>query len=191
MTNIDAGDDLLNILDEIDEIVSSARAMPMSTSAIVNREELLELLAHARQSVPTAVHRAEGIVSEADEVLAQGRSEAERLVLRAQEEAERLVDAENVVQLAHERADKIIAEAEQKASELRYGADDYCDRSLANLEVEITRISEQIVAGREKLTERLDNARPLSQSEEPAQEETSARRRHGWYVDPNSSSAQF
>lgn len=155
MTTHDAGDDLLRILDELDELLTTARAMPMSASAIVNRDEVLALVDRAREAVPRAVHRAEGIVADADEVLAQGRNEAERLVLRAHEEAERLVSAENVVQLANERADEIVTTAERRASELRHGADDYSDRALSGLEEEINRLGDQIRAGRDALAARL------------------------------------
>ena len=40
-TSRDAGEDLLRILDELDELISNARSMPMSASAIVNRENAL------------------------------------------------------------------------------------------------------------------------------------------------------
>ena len=103
-TSRDAGDDLLRILDELDQLITSARSMPMSASAIVNRDDALALIDSARHSVPTAVRRAEEIVADADDVLAQGREESERIVLHAQEEAERLAASENVVRMAHERA---------------------------------------------------------------------------------------
>ena len=115
-TSPDAGDDLLRILDDLDQLITGARSVPMSGSAIVNREEALTLIEHARHAVPSAVRHAEEIVADADEVLAQGREEAERIVLRAQEEAERLVAGESVVRMAHERADEIIAAAEDRAA---------------------------------------------------------------------------
>ena len=89
-TSRDAGEDLLRILDELDTLIASARSMPMSASAIVHRQDALELIEKARKSVPRAVRRAEQIVTDADAVLAQGKAEAERIVLHAQEKAERL-----------------------------------------------------------------------------------------------------
>ncbi|VEG25575.1 ATPase [Actinomyces howellii] len=193
-TSRDAGEDLLRILDEIDSLVVSARSMPMSSSAIVNREEVLDLVERARRAVPTAVRRAERIVAEADAVLAQGRAESERIVERAQEEADRLVAGENVVRLANDRADVIISAAEDKAASLRRGADDYCDRTLAALEAELGRINEQVHAGREVLAGRIGQDRGGSDS--PASSAASGssaslreggRRSAGWSVDPSAS----
>lgn len=185
-TGRDAGDDLLRILDEIDTLIAGARSMPMSASAIVNREEVLDLIERARQAVPTAVHRAEEIVADAGAVLAKGREESERIIMHAQEEADRLIAGETVVRLANERADAIIAAAEERASSLRNGADDYCDRTLATLENELSKVSDQIRAGREVLAGRLaeaEESRHRSRSAESLAEGM-ARRRAGWSVDP-------
>lgn len=185
-TGHDAGDDLLRILDELDTLIATARAMPMSASAIVNREEALGLIERARIAVPSAVRRAEDIVADASAVLEQGRQESERIIMRAQEEADRLVSAENVVRMANERADAIVAAAEERAANLRHGADDYCDRSLSALETEVGRIADQVRAGREVLAGRLAGADagagPVHAAETAA--EPSARRRAGWSVDP-------
>ena len=179
-TSRDAGDDLLRILDELDELITNARSMPMSASVIVNRETAHQLIDRARDAVPTAVHRAEKIVADADAVLAEGRAESERLVQYAQEESERLVAGENIVRMANDRADSIVAAAEDKAASLRHGADEYSDRALASLEAEIAKITEQIRAGREVLAGRLGDG--LDQSVEVQEP---VRRRSGWSVDPS------
>lgn len=151
----DASDDLLDILDALDELIATARSMPMSASAIVNRDDALDLIDRARRSVPTAIHRAQAIVADADAVLARSHDEAERIVVHAHEEAEQIVAGENIVRMSNDRADEIIAAAEERASALRRGADEYSDRSLATLEAEVAKISEQIRSGREVLASRL------------------------------------
>ncbi|WP_172120814.1 ATPase [Actinomyces faecalis] len=190
-TRPDAGDDLLAILSELDALISGSRTMPMSASVIVNREEALDLVERARQAVPGAVRRAEDIVADADAVAAQGRQESERLVSRAHEEAERLVSAENVVRQANDRADAIIAAAEEKAAQQRHGADDYSDRTLAALEIELGRIGDQVRAGREVLAGRLQ-ARSASgygpghtESERSEPTRRSLRSSASWSVDPS------
>jgi len=182
-TRADAGDDLLRILDELDELVSTARSLPMSSSAIVGRQEALDLIDRAREAVPTAVHRAEEIVADADAVLAQGREESQRILNHAQEEAERLVAGENIVRMANDRADAIISTAEERAARLRHGADDYSDRSLAALQAEIDKLAEQVQAGRDALAARLETAANDAADAEREQQEAN---RHfaGWSVDP-------
>ena len=180
-TTPDAGDDLLSILDELDELIATSRSMPMSASAIVNRDEALDLIDRARQAVPDTVHRAEDIVAGADSVVADGRAESDRLIARAQEEA-----------------DRIVAAAEDKAARLRAGADQYSDRSLEGLEKELAKIAEQVRRGREALAPRLAEAGDAAEEEteagsgstasstaRPAQPSPDLQRRFpGWSVDP-------
>lgn len=173
MTTADAGDNLLAILAEIEDLITSARGMPMSSSVIIGRQEALSLVDRARQAVPRAVREAEDIVTYADEVLAQGQQEADQIIAHAQEEAERLVASENVVRLATQRADAIVADAEARAEDLRRGADDYSDRCLAALEIEIGRLTDQVRAGREVLASRLQ-----AHGDE-------GRAGAGWSVDPS------
>ena len=168
-TSRDAGEDLLRILDELDELISNARSMPMSASAIVNRENALHLIDRARDAVPSAVRRAEKIVADADAVLAEGRAESERLVA-----------GENIVRMANDRADSIVAAAEDKAASLRHGADEYSDRTLASLEAEVAKVAEQIRAGREVLAGRLGDG-----AGQPVEIQEPVRRRSGWSVDPS------
>ena len=153
-TSRDAGEDLLRILDELAELISSARSMPMSASAIVNRENALHLIDRARDAVPSAVRRAEKIVADADAVLAEGRAESERLVQYAQEESERLVAGENIVRMAEDRAREIVSEAKRSAASLREGADDYVASSLDELAHLISDLSRRTDAGRRKIAER-------------------------------------
>ena len=121
-TSSDAGDDLLQILDERDRLITGARSVPMSSSAIVNRDDALALIDRARHAVPSAVRRAEEIVADADAVLADGREESERIVLHAQEEAERLGQLESLVRPAHERARQTVCAGVELAAGRRLGA---------------------------------------------------------------------
>ncbi|WP_448072799.1 hypothetical protein [Georgenia yuyongxinii] len=150
----DDGASLISILDELAEMVERARAMPMSASVLVNKAETLDLLDAARAVVPAEIHAADDIVADADAVLERARDKAKEILEQAEAEAERLVAAERVVALAQERADDIVAQARAKAARLAADADDYCDRKLAQLEIELGTIASQVTAGREALAAR-------------------------------------
>ena len=77
-----------------------------------------------------------------------------------------------------------VSTAEERAGALRRGADEYSDRSLAFLEAEISRLAEQVRAGREVLAGRLGGAQ---QGEERERAQEPSRRFAGWSVDPTAS----
>lgn len=163
MTEIEHDDErrqpegLTGILEAFEQVVTQARAMPMSSSVLVNRAELLDLLDQAYAVLPSQLAQADEVLAAADEVLVQAREEAEEVIETARVRAEELVSTGQVVVLAEARAREIIAEAERTAAGLRRDADDYCDRRLAGFEVELDRLQSQVQAGRARLAERLDD----------------------------------
>jgi hypothetical protein len=145
-----------DILDEIAGLVTTARSMPMSASAIVNRAEVLELVERARRAMPAQLRAAEGLLSGADDVMAKARSQAAALIEQARGRAEELVTKEQVVAEAEAKAAAILAEVEEQARTLMKGADDYCDRKLAQFEIDLGQLLAQVRAGRERLAAKPD-----------------------------------
>ncbi|MFC7405487.1 hypothetical protein [Georgenia alba] len=148
------GASLISILDELTDLVTQARSMPMSASVLVNRAETLDLLDAARAVVPREIQTADDIVADADAMVERARQRAEKIVEDARAEAERLVSNEQVVALATQRAEQIVADAEAHAAKLAADADDYCDRQLAQFEIDLGTIATQVKAGREALAAR-------------------------------------
>ena len=146
---------LTGVLDALENAVDVARAMPMSSSVLVNRAELLDLIAQARDALPTQQGQADEGLAAADSARAEARQEAEAVLEAARQEAARLVEAEAVVVAAHERAAQVVAEATATAEGLRRDADDYCDRRLADFEIDLGKVVAQVQAGRAKLAGRL------------------------------------
>jgi chromosome segregation ATPase len=146
---------LTGILEAIEHAVTTARSMPMSSSVLVNRAELLDLVQQAHDVLPTQLTQADRVLADADSARQAARSEAEKVLARARVHAAELVQQEQVVVDAEERAEQILADAAKTAQELRRDADDYCDRRLADFEIDLGRIIAQVQAGRAKLADRL------------------------------------
>jgi len=146
---------LTGILDALATAVSTARAMPMSSSVLVSRAEVLDLVDQARDALPDQLGRADEVLADADAARAQALVDAETTLARAAERAALLVDEEAVVVAARARAEQIVADAEATADALRRDADDYCDRRLADFEIDVSKLLTQVQAGRAKLADRL------------------------------------
>ncbi len=143
------------VLDAIEDAVVQARAMPMSSSVLVNRAELLELVDEVRAALPGQLHEADEVLADAAEARAAAQADADAILARARARAAELVDAESVVIEARTRAAEIVAEAQETAQGLRRDADDYCDRRLADFEIDLGKVLSQVQAGRAKLAGRL------------------------------------
>lgn len=143
------------ILDDLAHLLETARTMPMSSSVLVNKLEALGLVDELRSALPEQLAHADEVLAEADRVLEDARKQSEDILTTARARAIELVQQEQVVVQAESRAQDIVAEAEQRATELRVDADDYCDRRLADFEVDLGKVMAQVQAGRAKLADRL------------------------------------
>ena len=143
--------DVHDKLDEIVKYVESARAMPMSSSSVVNRTELLSQLRALRDMLPAALQEADQLLDEREELLARARSDADALVRTGQQEREHLVAEHEVLTAAQTRAEETLTAAAAKADELNREVDDYVDAKLAHLELAVERILETVRQGRDRL----------------------------------------
>ncbi|MBD5787838.1 hypothetical protein IF650_16890 [Cellulosimicrobium terreum] len=150
------------ILDDLTHLVESARAMPMSSSALVPRAEALGLVDELREALPEQLAHADEVLAEADRVLRDAHRQAEEVLATARARAIELVQTEQVVVQAQSRSHEIVEEARLRTEELRRDADDYCDRRLAEFESDLGKVLGQVQAGRAKLADRLDGTQPAS-----------------------------
>ncbi len=148
-------DAVAGVLEALEQALEQARAMPMSTSVLVNRAELLELVHRLRVALPEQLADADEVLAGADEVVGAARAEAERVLAAARRRAAELVAAEQVVVAAQAAAAQVLADAEAAAEQVRREADDWCDRRLADFEIDLGRVLAQVQAGRAKLAGRL------------------------------------
>lgn len=144
----------MDVHDKIDEIVAyleSARAMPMSSSAVVNRTELLSKLDAVRTMLPGSLRAAEMVLDQREALLAEAQANAERIAESALQEQQRLVSEHGVLVAAETKAEEILAAAIAKADDMRGEVDDYVDAKLAHLEVAVDKILDTVRQGRVRL----------------------------------------
>lgn len=133
------------------DIVSGAKAMPLSASVLVSRDELLDVLTRALERLPDEVREARWLLKEKDEFLADRAREADALLADVRARAEHMVSRSEVVRQANLVAQRILDDANEEARRLRHEAEDYCDQKLAGMEIVLERITRTVRAGRDKL----------------------------------------
>jgi hypothetical protein len=148
--------DLSARLGQLEDLVREAKSMPLSSSALLNRDEVLELIEEMKGSLPDEIKQARWIVKDREELLAKARRDAEAMVEQARQEQLRLASHEAVVQRANEEADRIVQEAADDARRLRLEAEDYVDAKLAQLEGQLQRILEEMIGSNQSLSRTID-----------------------------------
>jgi hypothetical protein len=163
-------------LDELVALVETARAMPLSASCVLPREQVLDLLDEIHGALPQAFEDARELVAAREELLGQARdrrdravvsaqgqaadilaaahAEAERIRLAARAEHDQLVAGTEVRRAADAESRGILQAARERSAQLRADADTYVDGRLEALAEVLSRTLGTVERGREVLRER-------------------------------------
>ena len=162
-----------DVISHVLEIVNNAKSMPLSSSVIVSREEVVGLLRGALKRLPDELRQARWLLREREEFLAERTREAETLIEEVRAQAERMVQRTEIVRQANSVAQRILDDANDEARTMRHEAEDFCDQKLAGMEIVLDRLTRTVHSGRAKLASppapapaERGSARPTSGSEE-------------------------
>ncbi len=148
--------DLAEQLTGLRQAIVSARSMPMSASAVINRGDVLAMIDRLAADLPAAFVAADRVIAERDALVAAGREHGEAISAAARADRDRLLADTDVVSAARLEAQQIISEARQEAEELRRETDGYVDAKLATFEISLTKTLQAVTRGRERLRGRSD-----------------------------------
>lgn len=141
-------------LDEFVAMIENARAMPMSASCIVNRNEMLEAVEELRKALPEELRKARSLLRDRVTVVEEGQAEAQVIIAEAEAERTRLVSRTEVVKEATREAERLVAAANAESDRMRREVDDYVDGKLANFEIVLNRTLHAVEHGRNKINGR-------------------------------------
>ena len=142
------------LIDEIEDYIDGCKYQPLSkTNIIVNKEEIDELLRELRMKTPDEIKRYQKIIANKEAILNDARSKAEALSKDATVQTTELINEHEIMQQAYEQANQVIDTATQQAqeilnnatrdaNEIRYGAIQYTDDRLAELQDMVQRMVE-------------------------------------------------
>lgn len=163
--------DAEELLRRVADLIAAARPMPLSASAMINKEEVLELLDEAMSRLPDELREARWLRKEREEYLAKMRADGDEIIEAARTRVEQMVQRTEVVKAAEHRARRIVDAAEAEARRLRLETEDFCDQKLASFEIVLERTLKLVGSGREKLqATNLARPEPEPEPEAPVEE---------------------
>lgn len=148
--------DINALIDSLEDLVAHATHIPMSNKIVLPDQRIFEIVDEMRARMPEELKQARWIVKEKEEMLAETEKEAQRILKDAQDRAGDLVSEKEVVKLAEQKANQVIEEARAKEKEIRLGAEDYADETLANLEVTLGKLLTTVQRSRDRLQGRTE-----------------------------------
>lgn len=143
-----------NVLAQLRDLVTSAKAVPMSASCMVNRADLLDLIDRAGVALSTDVGEAQRVTATSLETLERAQEEAAQIIASAEEKANFLAGQTQVMELARRKATQLEAKALADSDALRREADAYVDARIASFEASLQRTMSQVRTMRDRLASR-------------------------------------
>ncbi len=138
-------------VESVRRALEHARALPMSSSVVVNKAELIGMLDDLEDDCRVSLEAAQSVVGKRDEVLAAARDEAQEMIREAKLERDRLVADTEVFRVATRNAKEAVAAATEEAQALRQETDGYVAERLAAFEDTLGTTLEAARRGRQKL----------------------------------------
>jgi cell division septum initiation protein DivIVA len=148
--------DLAGRLAQLEEIVRDAKSMPLSSSVLISRDEVLEMLHEMQESLPEEIKQARWVVKDREELLAKARAEGDRIIEQAHEDQRRMAMKDAVAKRAQEESARMLQEAEDTTVGMRREAEDYVDAKLAQFEIALRKILEDAQGTARSLAKTLD-----------------------------------
>jgi cell division septum initiation protein DivIVA len=152
--------EMKDLLEELRKTIEGARSMPMSSSAVINRGEVMSQIERLEQAIPAAFEQSEQVFAHRDEMMTEAQERAARIVEEAGFEHDRLVSDTEVYRIAVRQADELRETTKRECEALRHETDEYVDTRLANFEITLNKTLEAVTRGRDRLQGRhqLDQA---------------------------------
>ncbi|KRF17836.1 hypothetical protein ASG90_05730 [Nocardioides sp. Soil797] len=136
------------------DLVQNARSMPMSASAVINRQEVLDAIERLESAHSSSSSESRAVLADRDSVVAEGEQIAIEVVRQAELKRDELVSDSEVFRVATHEAKVLRETAEAEAAQLRRETDAYIEQRLANLEHSLGRVLTEVRRGIENLSGR-------------------------------------
>ena len=144
---------VIDLVDQLEELVSTGRRVPFTAGVVINEDEVLELIDRTRLGLPDELMQARHLLEDQRRVVVEAEQEAERILSRAETEVARIVgEAEAraavmvgdhaIAEQAREHAATVLAEAEERAAKTCSEADAYAREVMLRLEDQLMRAAD-------------------------------------------------
>ena len=136
-----------DLLDELYDMVDKAWNLPLSGGrAVLDGEEVKQILDEIRDSRPQELRRAKAMVADRSQIVSDAKREAETIIRVAEERAKAMVNQDEIVKQAQAKANDLISQAQTKFREMRRASNDYIDDALAENLAELRKTRQNIKA---------------------------------------------
>lgn len=151
--------DIMYLVDRLEALVNASRRVPLSTRIMLEEADVLAIIEQLRQTIPGEIKQARRVLQDREQTIKQAQMEAEKIVTMARERAEYMINQEGILNVAKERGEQVLNDAQRDAIEARGEIESYAVDILGNLEQQLQLHLNQVRNGLEELRAESENYR--------------------------------
>ncbi|MDO4384100.1 MAG: hypothetical protein Q4C18_06375 [Eubacteriales bacterium] len=141
----DASIKVMQLLDELEEILETASKVPFSDKAIVDSDEVSQIISDIRLSMPKDIQQAQWVKDEQDRIINEAKQEYDKVIVAAKKQAEYLVETDVVKREAEKRANAVLEEAESHGRYMKLRSYEYIDKMLYDMQNDIAKLASDYI----------------------------------------------
>lgn len=142
---------VMELLAELEEVIEKGNTLPFSSRALVNPEELLEIIDEIRDAMPSELTESKKIVAERKKILFAAQDEAEHIKAEAEKRLKELIDTNEITKTASAQANEMINNANASAKALKLGTQNYADKLLYTFQLQLKEMNDRVEQNRNEL----------------------------------------
>ena len=126
--------EVLTLLETIKEILDRSATLPFSKKALIDKDEILDVVKDIEEKLPDELKQAKWVKEERQKILLDAQKEASDLIKEAENRIISMIDELEITKKAYEQKAEIIDSANAFSKDLIDGTKEYADGILADLE---------------------------------------------------------
>jgi len=136
--------EVLEILDILEDTIDKGVPVPFSGRCMLDKEELLELIQEVRLKLPADLKEAKWVKESRQRIMEEAKQESEDIIKGAEDKIISLINENEITRQSVEQANKIIAEAQDKAEKINKSSYLYADGLLEYVEVAVAKAMNEL-----------------------------------------------
>lgn len=144
---------VLQLLQELEEIAENSSKVPLTGKALVDADDILEIIKEIRIELPEELQRAQWINEERNRLISEAENERSIMLADAKAQADAMVDRDDITNRARVKAEEIISNADLQSRNLKMRTYEYLDNVMNSM---LERVE---YAGRVYMNEMYENLR--------------------------------
>lgn len=126
--------EIFTLLETLEEIAENGKGVPFTNKAMVDKDEILDLIKEIRIKLPEELKQAKWVKEERTRILIEAQKEADDIVKEAENRIIAMIDEHEITKKAYAQKAEIIETANEMAREISNGTKEHADEFLAKVE---------------------------------------------------------